>query len=67
MTDKPLKPQKGVWMAFSAAGYPAMFIGCFCFRAHLRKHYRETFGSDLERAGYRAARVTITPQRKAKP
>lgn len=66
MKDKPLKAMTA-FMAFSSAGYPALFIGCYSFANQARQAYREKFGGALRTHGYRVARVRITPMTKGKP
>ncbi len=50
------------WIALSAVGYPAPTVGWAFTRKRLRENYRATFGHDLERAGYRCARVRIVQE-----
>ncbi len=65
ITPRPLKPTFA-FMAFSTAGYPALFIGASSFARVLREGYQERFGRSLEAAGYRVRRVRIAPASPSK-
>lgn len=56
---KPKKPFTA-WMAVSAQGYVAWFIGFHPTRTVLRESYSSTFDHTLEAGGYRAQRVRVT-------
>ncbi len=65
MSQKKLRGMTA-YMAFSAAGYPALFIGCFSFAKQAREAYQQQFGGALKDAGYRVSRVRIEPAKKAR-
>ena len=47
------------WIALSAQGQPAWFLGYWRTRKALMKHYQDKFRHDLERAGYRPLKVEL--------
>jgi hypothetical protein len=47
------------WIALSAYGHPAPFIGLAFTRTELKKEYSARFHGDLEIAGYRALKVRV--------
>jgi hypothetical protein len=53
-----VKPFKA-WIAVSAQGHPAPFLGYAFTRSELKRKYVEQFTSDFDVAGYRAVRVFI--------
>jgi len=60
--QKPLKPFTA-WIARASTGHPAFFLGYYRTKMELVSAYSERFGQDLERAGYRIAKVRIEAQR----
>lgn len=54
-----MKPFKA-WIALSAKGYPAWFIGYHATKKALRSHYNQTYLHKLEEGGYSAIQVEIS-------
>lgn len=59
---KPLKPFTA-WIALSAYGYPALFLGYYRTRKELTTHYRELYGGAFKNAGYKPCKVRIEVER----
>lgn len=53
-----MKPQT-VWVALSAQGHPAPFVGYAFQRKMLAETYRQTYGHDIERAGYQLVKAEL--------
>lgn len=47
------------WIALSAKGQPAYFLGYASSRAELRRTYVDRFGHDIETAGYTVVKVRL--------
>ena len=54
------------WIALSATGQPAFFLGMARTRKELAGEYAARFNHDIERAGYELVQVRMTPQRRRK-
>jgi hypothetical protein len=68
MTADAARPVKEtVWIALSAQGGPAPFIGYAYLRKELARNYEKTYGHTLKQAGYRLVKVRLTNWTKGKP
>lgn len=47
------------WIALSAKGYPAAFLGYGLSRKHMQEDYRTAFGGSIKEAGYRLVKVRM--------
>jgi len=57
---KNLKCPVTAWIALSAYGYPAYFLGYYRTRAELVRAYTDLYGGAFKDAGYQPTKVRIT-------